>query len=119
MKLRQREREQKVNEWRGRKKSIDENETPLDGDFLDSSDEKARLAALVPLITTENIYDGSATSREYARLVIKNFDEVLQILEELATSRHCSDDDKVMIETLTAVILSKRANAQRAMDPNR
>ena len=96
--------------------SIDENEIPLQGDLLDSSGDKARLAALRPLITAENIYDGSVTSREYARLVIKNFDEVLQIFEELAASRSCTADDKVMIETLTAAILSKRANAQRAAE---
>lgn len=81
---------------------------------LDGLDEAARLAALSPLITKENIYDGSSTSREYARLAIKNFDEVLQILEELAASRHCSVDDKVMIENVTAVLLSKKVNAQRA-----
>jgi hypothetical protein len=85
-------------------------ELPLDG-----LDDAARLVALSALITKENIYDGSSTSREYARLVIKNIDEVLQILEELATSRHCSVDDKVMIERVTAVLLSKRANAQRAV----
>lgn len=86
-------------------------ELPLDG-----LDDAAKLAMLAPLVTTENVYDGSATSREYARLAIKNFDEVLQILEELATSRHCSADDREMIESVTAVLLSKRANAQRAFE---
>jgi len=86
-------------------------ELPLDG-----LDDAARLAALAPLITKENVYDGSATSREYARLAIKNFDEVLQILEELAAGRFCRADDQVMIERVTAVLLSKRANAQRAVD---
>lgn len=81
---------------------------------LDGLDDAARLASLSGQITKENIYDGSAASREYARLAIKNFDEVLQILKELAASRHCSADDREMIESVTAVLLSKRANAQRA-----
>ena len=86
-------------------------ELPLDG-----LDDAARLAALSPLITKENIYDGSSASREYARLAIKNFDEVLQIFEELAASRHCSADDQVMIEEVRAVLLSKKVNAQRAFE---
>ena len=87
-------------------------ELPLDG-----LDDAAKLAMLAPLVTTENVYDGSATSREYARLAIKNFDEVLQILEELAASRHCSADDREMIESVAAVLLSKRVNALRAAEP--
>ena len=98
--------------------SSKENNSPFDMTSLDDLDDSAKLAMLAPLVTAENIYDGSAMSREYARLAIKNFDDVLQTLTELAASRHCSVDDKVMIEKVTAVLLSKKANAQRAKGIN-
>ena len=83
---------------------------------LDGLDDTAKLALLAPRVTAENIYDGSATSREYARLAIKNFDDVLQTLADLAATRSCSVTDRDMIEKTTAVLLSKRANAQRAIE---
>lgn len=94
----------------------EKNHRQFDMASLEGLDDKAKLAVLAPMVTAENIYDGSATSREYARLAIKNFDDALQTLAELAANRTCSADDRVMIEQVTAVLLSKRANAQRAAE---
>lgn len=94
--------------------SNQENDSPFDIASLDGLDDTAKLAMLAPLVSTENIYDGSATSREYARLAIKNFDEVLQTLADLAATPGCSADDRVMIEQVTVTLHSKRANAERA-----
>lgn len=96
----------------------EKNHHQFDMASLEGLDDSAKLAMLAPLVTAENIYDGSATSREYARLAIKNFDDVLRTLAELAANRSCSADDRAMIEQVTAVLQTKRANAQRAVDTN-
>lgn len=82
---------------------------------------QARLDQLSPLITKENIHDGSETSREYSRLAVEILDEYVATMDALLANPLLSvlpADQREKLEAARTDFLSKRVNAQRAVDLN-
>lgn len=84
-------------------------------------DGQTRLEQLSPLITKKNIHDGSVASLEYSRLAAEILGEHVATMDAiLAKPLHSilSADQREKLEAARAEFLSKKVNAQRAVDLN-
>lgn len=80
-----------------------------------------RLEQLAPLVTLENVHDGSQTSLEYARLAVDIFDEYLESIDFLLASPllpTLPKGDKEKLEAHRVDMWGRRAKAQRAVELN-
>jgi hypothetical protein len=80
-----------------------------------------RLEQLAPLVTLENVHDGSPTSLEYSRLAVDIFDEYLESIDFLLASPllpTMPKGDKERLEAHRVEMWGRRAKAQRAVELN-